>query len=119
MLKRYLQTLILIILIWNGLNASINLYSTCPGGYGLTQGNDPSNPNYTGFQFYEASNYVTSSRIVTGGVGTDVTYKADNKVVLTTGFHAKEDNLFRAILGPCTGSTMPDGFIKVTGTFEK
>ena len=95
------------------------LYSTCLTNYGLTTGNDPSNPNYTGFQYYEASNSITSSRTITGGVGTDVTYKADNKVVLTSGFHAKKDNLFKAVLGPCTGSTKePNGIIKITGTFE-
>jgi len=81
------------------------LYTGCPTDYLLTVGNDPSNPNYTGFQFYEASNSVSSSRIITGGIGTDVTYKAGNYVILTTGFNARENNLFKATLGPCQAVT--------------
>jgi hypothetical protein len=88
------------------------LYTSCPGAYLLTQSNDPGNPNSTGVQNYEASLSVTSSRIITGGVGTDVTYKAGNFVKLTEGFHAKENNLFKAWLGPC--QTPP---IAVTGTY--
>ncbi|MCX6304062.1 MAG: hypothetical protein NT040_03750 [Bacteroidetes bacterium] len=95
-----------------------SLYSTCAYGWSLTAGNDPSNPNNTGYQFYEASNYVLSSRTVTGGLGTDVLYKADNYVKLTTGFQAKEHNLFRAKLGPCNlGAPMTYKPIKIPGTF--
>jgi hypothetical protein len=96
------------------------LFSTCAGNLGLDVSNDPSNPNYTGYQFYEASNSITSSRIITGGVGTDVQYKADNYVKLTTGFHAKQHNLFQAKLGPCnTGAPALNNFIKVPGRFVK
>ena len=77
------------------------LFTTCPGAYTLTVGNDPSNPNYSGFQLYEASTSVTSSRIITGGLGTDVTYRAGGSVKLLTGFNAREGNLFKATLGPC------------------
>ncbi|MDP1622364.1 MAG: hypothetical protein Q8M08_08485 [Bacteroidales bacterium] len=95
-----------------------SFYSPCAYGWGLTVANDPSNPNYTGYQFYEASNYVQSSRVITGGLGTDVLYKADNYVKLLTGFHAKENNLFQAKLGPCNlGAPMPGKVIKVRGTF--
>ncbi len=83
------------------------LYTPCPTGYFLTQGNDPSNPNFTGFQVYEASATVESSRIITGGFGTDVTYKAGNSVTLQTGFHAQAGNLFKAELGPCSGLKGP------------
>ncbi len=61
---------------------SSSLYTTCPSWYTLTPLNDPSNPNYTGFQFYEASSFITSSRIITGGPGTDVTYKAGSSISL-------------------------------------
>lgn len=89
------------------------LYTPCPTAYLLTVANDPSNPNYTGFQYYDASNYVTSSRIITGGIGTDVTYKAGNYILLTTGFNARENNLFNAKLGPCEPAAAV-----VTGTYE-
>ncbi len=94
------------------------LYTSCPGWYYLVPGNDPSNPNYTGFQFYESSDSIMSSRTITGGLGTDVTYKANNYIRLATGFHAREDNLFQAKLGPCgLGVLAPDRIIKVKGTF--
>jgi photosystem II stability/assembly factor-like uncharacterized protein len=86
---------------------SSDLYYSCPSAYSLTTGNDPSNPNYTGVQYYEASNTVTSSRVITGGIGTDVTYKAGNSVTLTTGFHARAGNLFKAVLGPCQALAPP------------
>jgi photosystem II stability/assembly factor-like uncharacterized protein len=84
-----------------------DLYSSCPVWYYMTAGNDPSNPNYTGFQHYEANDSVTSSRVITGGIGTDVTYKAGTYVRLSTGFHAEAGNKFKAILGPCSGTAAP------------
>jgi photosystem II stability/assembly factor-like uncharacterized protein len=94
------------------------LYNACPSYYTLMPENDPSNPGYTGFQFYEASNGIESSRVITGGIGTDVTYKAAHYVKLTTGFNAKENNLFKASLGNCINnkSTVPQ-FRKVTGKY--
>ena len=95
-----------------------DLFNTCVTAYALTAANDPSNPNYTGYQFYEASNYITSSRVVTGGLGTDVTYKGDNYVKLTTGFQAKHYSVFRAKLGPCNlGAPMTGKPVRVTGVF--
>jgi hypothetical protein len=94
------------------------LYTSCPTWYYLTQGNNPSNTNSTGYQFYESGDSLTSSRIITGGIGTDVTYKAANYIRLTTGFNAREDNLFKAKLGPCgLGTLSIPGVIPVTGTF--
>lgn len=80
------------------------LYSDCPESYYNTPANDPSNPYYTGFQHYEASDSIYSSRIITGGIGTDVTYKAGNHVRLVQGFNAREGNKFTAIIGPCSGT---------------
>jgi len=95
-----------------------DLYSSCPADYTLTAGNDPGNPNYTGFQYYEAGNSLNSSRTITGGLGTDVTYQANSYIVLTSGFHAKENNLFQAKLGPCgLGASMLNRSLKVHGIF--
>jgi photosystem II stability/assembly factor-like uncharacterized protein len=96
------------------------LYSACPAGYTLTPGNDPSNPNYTGYQLYEAYDHINSTRIITGGIGTDVTYQAGSYIVLGLGFHAREDNKFKAVLGPCTDMALMDPagrVIQVTGTY--
>jgi len=83
------------------------LYSVCPVWYTLYQVNDPGNPNYTGFQHYEASDSLHSNRIITGGIGTDVTYKAGTLIRLQTGFHARAGNKFKAHLGPCAGTAPP------------
>jgi photosystem II stability/assembly factor-like uncharacterized protein len=83
------------------------LYSDCPVAYFNYQYNDPSNPNYTGFQHYEASDSIRADRIITGGLGTDVTYQAGTKVRLITGFHARAGNKFHAVLGPCSGTAPP------------
>ena len=80
---------------------SSSTYLACPLEHILTQSNDPSNPNHTGFQRYEAFNDIESSRIITGGVGTDVTYQAGVSVTLLDGFHARAGNEFKAINGPC------------------
>ena len=80
---------------------SSSLYSSCPSAYYLSVANDPSNPNFTGYQFYEASGSVTSSRTITGGYGTDVSYKSGGYISLTTGFHAIAGSKFQASLGPC------------------
>ena len=94
------------------------LYSSCASAWVLTPANDPGNPNYTGYQFYEASSYVQSSRIITGGLGTDVQYKADNYIKLTTGFNAREHSLFQAKLGPCNlGAPASYNALNVKGVF--
>jgi hypothetical protein len=97
------------------------LYSACPYGWNLTPANDPGNPNYTGFQHWEASNFITSTRIITGGIGTDVTYQAAGSITLLQGFHARAGNKFKAVLGPCTsGVPLDQGlgeFRPVTGIY--
>lgn len=96
------------------------LYTDCLAGLYLTQANEPSNPLYTGFQHYEASDSVFSTRVITGGVGTDVTYQAGTRIRLSQGFHAREGNKFQAKLGPCDGTApvLPvEQAIPVTGTY--
>jgi len=80
-----------------------NLYSGCVSDLDLTVGNDPSNATTTGYQYYTASDTISSTRIVQGGSGTDVTYRAGNSVTLKNGFHAKANNEFRGMIGPCFG----------------
>lgn len=93
------------------------LYSPCPANYVLTPVNDPGNPNYTGFQYYEANADIESSRTVTGGVGTNVTYKAGNNVVLKDGFQVLDGNVFNATIGSCSSAKSPVTVRPVTGTY--
>jgi hypothetical protein len=93
-----------------------NTFGDCPSGWNLTVGNDPSNPNYTGYQYYESSNYISSSRTITGGAGTDVTYRAANHINLTIDFTVEKGNIFTAELGNCTGSA-PAPMVHVKGQY--
>ena len=52
-----------------------NLYSSCIPDLDLNVGNDPSNSNSTGFQYYTASDTISSTRIIQGGTGSNVTYR--------------------------------------------
>ncbi len=77
------------------------IYSNCPSNYNLTSGNDPSNPDYTGVQYYEASNNIVSTREIQGGLGTDVHYQAGVFVDLKPGFEVKGGNEFRTVSAGC------------------
>jgi photosystem II stability/assembly factor-like uncharacterized protein len=79
---------------------SSTLYS-CDSSLTLTQANDPSSPHFTGLQEYHASGTITSTRIITGGLGTDVKYNAAGSITLLEGFHAKANNLFVVKLEGC------------------
>ncbi len=93
-------------------------FSACPDYQVLTFANDPGNPSYTGYQYYDASVGIFSSRIITGGLGTDVTYKAGNYIKLTQGFNAKRFNRFRATLGPCQSPQPSVQQTTTSGRFE-
>jgi hypothetical protein len=76
-------------------------YTQCVANMTLTPADDPSNPLSTGVQRYSASSGITSTRIVTGGVGTDVIYQAGNAVLLNPGFEARVATVFQAKIGGC------------------
>ncbi|HLF63132.1 MAG TPA: hypothetical protein VI603_05255 [Saprospiraceae bacterium] len=81
---------------------SSNLYSACPGGWFLTDANAPGTyPE--GNRYYQASDYIQSTRDILGGVGTEVYYKAGNYVQLNEGFRARSLDVFRSWIGPCSG----------------
>jgi photosystem II stability/assembly factor-like uncharacterized protein len=80
---------------------SSDLYDECPLQLSLTPANDPSNPNFTGEQVYHAFQSITSSRIITGGLGTDVQYHAGYQTILTDGFWVKTDSQLRITTNGC------------------
>lgn len=77
------------------------LYSSCPVAMLLTSSTDPSSPTNTGVQRYSASHSIASTRIIRGGVGTDVIYRAGNYVRLDPGFEVRAHSLFVAKPGGC------------------
>ena len=63
--------------------------------------------NLEGDQFFNTSFSIVSTSDVTGGVGTDVVFKAGNYVQMNVGFHARIGNEFEAKIGGCGGG-VPD-----------
>lgn len=76
-------------------------YSACPVNLSLTQANDPTHGDPSGFQLHKATHTVSSSRIIQGGAGTDVLCQAGNYADLKAGFHARNFNVFTARVGGC------------------
>lgn len=75
---------------------SSELYSTCINNLTLNSG-DPG----TGTHVYHTLDYITSTQIIEGGIGTDIQYNSEGFIILETGFHAKAKNLFEAKLESC------------------
>jgi hypothetical protein len=78
-----------------------SVYSNCPVNLLLTAGNDPSNPLSLGTQYYHASNNITSSRIISGGLGTEINYTSGNQTDLIIGFEVHSGNLFEIKIDGC------------------
>ncbi len=58
----------------------------------------------TGYQLFEAGDVITSTANIRGGVGTEVQYKAVNKISLNTGFRVEAQSEFLASTGNCDGT---------------
>lgn len=71
------------------------------------------NLNMVGHRFYEALN-INSSSTLTGGIGTDVFYKAQNAVTLTENFRANAGTgeSFKAWIANCNSGGIP---LSITG----
>ena len=57
----------------------------------------------SGYSYYQASNYISSSRQFTEGVGQEGIFKAATQITLTTDFNVAGGSEFKAMLGPCGG----------------
>lgn len=73
------------------------LYTPCEPIWSL------SGTGASGYSYYQASDYVTSSRTFNEGVGQEAIFKGGNKVILSDGFKVNGGSKFKAILGPCGG----------------
>jgi hypothetical protein len=92
-----------------------DLYSYCPVDLALTQANSPGSG---GFQRYQCSHDISSSRVYTGGTGVDVKYNAGNSITFTTGFNFQSVNgaQFTAYTSGCPVPS--PGPVALTGTYE-
>ncbi len=77
-----------------GLWKALTYTATCD--YNLTLTTAEQGP-----QLHQALNLINSSAYLFGGVGTDIKYKAGNRIVLGDGFYASNGSKFRAFIGGC------------------
>lgn len=91
-----------------------SLYSSCVPELDLTPADDPNNGVPTGFQYYTAQDSISSTRIVSGGTGTNVTYRAGRSITLKQGFHAQANSEFLGMIGPC----FPGGPAPLGGRYD-
>ncbi len=73
------------------------LYGDCSPGHTLSG-------DVTGYQFYEASDFITSAVNIKGGIGTAVQYKAVNLITMEPGFEVAPGSDFLASNGKCDGT---------------
>ncbi len=72
-----------------------DLYSPCATNLSL-------NGEIRGSNNFEASSSITASQQAVGGIGTQLVYKSNGSITLTTGMEVKDAGTkFRAYLGPC------------------
>ncbi len=64
--------------------------------------------NLKGDFLYQASNMITSTSDIVGGVGTSVHFKANNRVMLSPGFRAWRHTVFSAFVEGCGSGGIPD-----------
>jgi hypothetical protein len=71
----------------------------------------------SGHTYYQASDYITSSRVFNEGLGQQTIYKAGNYITLTVGFNVTGGSEFKATLGPCGGGVPIFSNPGVIGTY--
>jgi hypothetical protein len=64
--------------------------------------------NLKGDYLYQASNSITATANIIGGVGTSVHFKANNLVLLNPGFRAYRHTVFSAYIEGCGSGGIPD-----------
>lgn len=76
-------------------------FTPCETNLTLTPMNDTSDPFTPGTAYYTADNTITSTRILSGSLGTHNYYQAGQKIELLDGFWAKEGTVLNAKIGGC------------------
>lgn len=64
--------------------------------------------DFEGYQFYQASNQISTAGLIKGGIGTTVFFKAGNRVLLKPGFRASKYTVFEAYTGGCGEGDIPE-----------
>lgn len=91
-------------------------YTDCGPGWILSGTASP------GYSYYQASDYITSTRVFNQGIGQEGNFKAGNQVVLQQGFQVTGGSIFRAWNGPCgtgiLGNESPE-FVETPDVFPE
>ncbi len=88
-------------------------YSTCETGWTLG-GNAP-----IGYTYYQASDWINSTRIFNQGVGQEGYFKAGNTIKLQPGFQVTNGSKFKAFLGPCGAGIPTDPSVNIIESDKK
>jgi hypothetical protein len=75
------------------------IYENCSSALNLTQ-------TLQGQQSFQVVNSLTSTSLVSGGVGTDVYFQSGNSITLTPGFQAFEGSEFKSIIRRCNSGPL-------------
>ncbi len=78
-----------------------NLAGTCDAAVIVTG-------NIEGIRHYEASNSISSTSFIQGGIGTFVSYQSGNFITLSEGFNVVDDSEFLGFISPCGQGGIPD-----------
>lgn len=81
--------------VWQG-----NLAATCDAAVVVTGGLE-------GIRHYEASNTISSTAFIQGGVGTFVSFKSGSYITLSDGFNVVDDSEFLGFINPCGQGGIP------------
>lgn len=86
-------------------------YTSCVPSWTLSGGAAP------GYSYYQASNFINSTRVFNEGIGQEGIFKAANQITLLPGFNVTGGSKFKAMLGAC-GAGIP-GFDAgtISGTY--
>ncbi len=77
-----------------------DLAATCDAAVVVTGGLE-------GIRHYEASNSISSTAFIQGGIGTFVSYQSGNYITLSDGFNVVDDSEFLGFISPCGQGGIP------------
>ncbi|MCD4731532.1 MAG: hypothetical protein K8R74_13090, partial [Bacteroidales bacterium] len=87
-------------------------YSWCNSSWTLT------GSSTFGYNYYQASEFINSTRIYNKGVGQESYYKAGAQIKLNPGFQVSSGSKFKAWIGPC-GAGIPENSPKTNANTEE
>jgi len=88
-------------------------YTSCASHFSLA-GNGP-----PGYSYFQASEYIHSTRVYNQGTGQESYYKAGAQIKLNPGFQVSSGSKFKAWIGPCGGGIPEENSPKTNANTEE